>query len=234
MDPVISTGRGATGVCQAPGMARDLAPLVSPTHTAVLTMELQRGVVGDEALFPALVDRVVEVGLIERVATLCAAARTAGVRVVHCTMVGRPDGAGQTVNCKVFALDRKLSAERGRSATQAGTPGADLVVELAGHAEDIEVSRIHGMTPFTSTSLDQILRNLGVTTVIATGVSVNLGIIGMSMSAVDLGYQVVLPRDAVAGVPADYADAVIDNSLALLTTLTTVDDVLAAWAPQRD
>ena len=40
------------------------------------------------------------------------------------------------------------------------------------------VSRLHGMTPFTSTSLDQILRNLGIRTVVATGVSVNLGVIG--------------------------------------------------------
>ena len=37
------------------------------------------------------------------------------------------------------------------------------------------------MTPFTSTSLDQILRNLGIRTVVATGVSVNLGVFGMAL-----------------------------------------------------
>jgi hypothetical protein len=40
---------------------------------------------------------------------------------------------------------------------------------------------------------------------------------------------VVIPRDAVAGIPADYADAVIDNTLSLLATITTTDDLLEAW-----
>jgi len=48
---------------------------------------------------------------------------------------------------------------------------------------------------------------------------------------VNLGYQVVLPRDAVAGIPQEYADAVIDGTLALLATVTTTDEVLAAWEP---
>ena len=37
-------------------------------------------------------------------------------------------------------------------------------------------------------------------------------------------------RDAVAGVPTDYGQAVIDNSLALLATVTTTDDLLEEWS----
>jgi nicotinamidase-related amidase len=110
-----------------------------------------------------------------------------------------------------------------------GTPGAELVPGLE-DPRDIVVPRLHGMTPFTSTSLDQILRNLGIRTVIATGVSVNLGVFGMAMTAMDVGYQVVIPRDAVAGVPREYADAVLDNSLALIATITTTDRIVEAWA----
>jgi hypothetical protein len=33
----------------------------------------------------------------------------------------------------------------------------------------------------------------------------------------------------VCGVPTEYADAVIDNSLSLLATVATADDVIAAW-----
>jgi hypothetical protein len=40
---------------------------------------------------------------------------------------------------------------------------------------------------------------------------------------------VVVPRDAVAGIPADYAAAVIDNTLSLLATVTTTDELLEAW-----
>ena len=79
------------------------------------------------------------------------------------------------------------------------------------------------------TDLDPVLRNLGVTTIVGVGVSVNVAIPSMTMDAVNAAYQVVLPRDAIAGIPRDYADAVIDNTLSLLATVTTTDDVLAVW-----
>jgi nicotinamidase-related amidase len=220
---------------KAESMAREesrerayLRRVADPAATAVLTMELQNGIVGEEALFPLLVEEVGRLGILDNVSRICGAARQRGARVVHCTKVTRPDGAGQALNCKVFALSAKLRAERGRDATEVGTAGARLVEGLL-DPRDFEVSRLHGMTPFTSTSLDQILRNLGVRTVIATGVSVNLGIFGMSLSAVDLGYQVVIARDAVAGVPAAYAQSVIDQSLSLIATVVTTEDILAVW-----
>jgi nicotinamidase-related amidase len=50
------------------------------------------------------------------------------------------------------------------------------------------------------------------------------------MDAVNAGYQVVLPRDAVAGVPREYANAIIDNTLSLLATIVTTDAVIGAWS----
>jgi nicotinamidase-related amidase len=191
-------------------------------------MELQEGVVGSGALFPALVDEVQRRGVVVAVRRLCDAARDSGAPVVHCTAVTRSDGVGGAENCKVFALNARLRRERGTTPTQLGTPGAELVEGLE-DPRDIVVSRLHGMTPFTSTALDQILRNLGVRTVVITGVSVNLGVIGAALTAVDLGYQVVVVRDGVAGVPADYAQAVMDNSVSLIATLVDTDDVLAVW-----
>ena len=86
------------------------------------------------------------------------------------------------------------------------------------------------MSPFVGTSLDQTLRNLGVTTVVAAGVSLNVGVMGLVINAVDYGYQVVLAGDAVAGIPADYGDAVMHNTMAFLTTMVTVDDIVARWS----
>ena len=206
-----------------------LRSVLDPAATAVLTMELQEGVVGTGALLPALVAEVTASGLLERVRGLCDGARRAGARVVHCTAVSRPDGAAANTNCKIFALNARVRREQGAGPTDIGTPGAALVGGLS-DPRDIEVPRLTGMSPFTATSLDQILRNLGVRTVVATGVSVNVGIFGLVMTAVDLGYQVVLPRDAVVGVPADYAETVIDNSLAMLATVTTTEEMLAAWS----
>lgn len=207
-------------------MPVDLRSLVDPASTAVLTMELQRGVTGDLSAMPELAAEVRASGLLDNVARLCAAARAAGARVVHCTAVYRADGLGSKANSRIQAASRKLNQER----LAIGSPGAEVMPEIGPQPSDIEVARIHGMTPFTSTSLDQILRNMGITTIIATGNSVNIGVLGLVLTGVDLGYQVVVPRDAVAGVPKEYADAVLENTIGLLATVCTTDDIIAAWA----
>ncbi|MBX6768842.1 MAG: isochorismatase family protein, partial [Actinomadura rubrobrunea] len=78
-------------------------------------------------------------------------------------------------------------------------------------------------------SLDQTLRSLGVRTVVALGVSLNLGIPGLCLEAVNLGYRVVVVTDAVAGAPADYGDAVMARTVALLAARATSTDLAAAW-----
>ena len=206
-----------------------LAGLVVPDTTAVLTMELQNGVVGTGALMAALVEEVERVGVRPTAGRLCTAARDRGIQVVHCVAENRPDGRGATDNCKVFAMNNRLRRETGSTPIDQRTDGAKLVAELGPDDRDIVVARIHGLTPFTQTSLDQILRNMSIRTLVVTGVSVNLGIFGTVMSAVDLGYNVIIVRDGVCGVPREYAEAVLENSLSLLATIATADDVIAAW-----
>jgi hypothetical protein len=70
---------------------------------------------------------------------------------------------------------------------------------------------------------------LGELKFIGVGVSVNVGMLNLAMDAVNGCYLFVLPRDCVAGVPADYADAVLDNTLALIATITTSAEIMAAW-----
>ena len=206
-----------------------LARLTEPATTAILTMELQNGIVGSGALLPALVNAVAECGLLAVAGSVCSAARGAGVRVVHCTMEERSDWAGFVENCKLSVLSAKQRRANGCSPIEVGSFGAQSVPELNVQPSDIVVARMTGMTPFTSTSLDQILRNMGIKTVVVMGVSVNIGVMGTVLSAVDLGYQVVIVRDAVAGVPAAYAQAAIDNSLSMISTVATAKEILACW-----
>ena len=206
-----------------------LTGLLVPETTAVLTMELQNGVVGTGALMKALVDEVDRVGVRATAGRLCEAARDRGIQVVHCVAENRGDGRGAADNCKVFAMNNRLRRETGLTPIDQGTDGAKLVSELGPDDRDIVVPRIHGLTPFTQTSLDQILRNLSIRTLVVTGVSVNMGIFGTVMSAVDLGYNVIIVRDGVCGVPREYSDAVLENSLSLLATIASADDVIGAW-----
>jgi nicotinamidase-related amidase len=104
------------------------------------------------------------------------------------------------------------------------------VAVLAPLAGEWVVTRWHGITPFHGTELDSLLRNLGVRTVVATGVSVNVGILGLVIEAVNAGYQVVIPREAVAGTPDEYVEAVMEHTLRLLATLAPVEQVVGVWS----
>lgn len=203
----------------------ELAELLDPASTAVLTMELQRGVSGDLAALPHLRDAAAAIDLSARAGRICVAAREAGATVVHCTAEFRPDRKGSASNARILAASAELNGDR----LDRGQPGAELVPEVGPESSDVVVARTHGLTPFVATELDQVLRNCGVRTVVAVGNSINIGILGLVLVAVDLGYQVVVPRDAVVGVPAEYGEAVLDNTISLLATLTTTDELVGAW-----
>ncbi|MFM8482144.1 MAG: hypothetical protein ACKOBT_02190 [Actinomycetota bacterium] len=68
-----------------------LRTLVNGGHAAVLTMELQEGVVGREALMQSLVEAVDAGGLRRIAGEVCAEARRRNVSVVHC-VAGVPIG----------------------------------------------------------------------------------------------------------------------------------------------
>ena len=204
-------------------MPIDLADLVLPARTAVITQECQGAIVGPSAGLRELAEEA-QREAVPNIARLLPAARAAGAQVVHCLAHRRPDGRGGNRNARLLAGVASLGIDMAP-----GTPGGSVVPELGPEPSDLVLARLHGLGPMGGTDLDPILRNLGVTTIVATGVSVNVAIINLVMDAVNLGYQVVVPRDAVAGVPAQYADAVIDGTLALLATITTTDALIAAW-----
>ena len=143
---------------------------------------------------------------------------------MHCLALRRPDGRGANTNARLFG-----ATTQARHRPAARQPAATSLPELGPEPTDIVLTRLHGIGPMGGTDLDAVLRNLGVTTIVGVGVSVNVAIPNFVMDAVNLGYRFVLARDAVAGVPADYADAVIDNTLSLLATVTTTDEVLSRW-----
>jgi nicotinamidase-related amidase len=205
-------------------VAIDLAELAGPGHTALLVMEMQRGVVGDLAKFPELVKSCAERGVVGNAARAAAAARASGVRVIQCTAAFRADRAGSHTDNAPFIKGLLRDPQH----MLEGTGAIEVLPELA-DPSDLEARRYHGFSPFTGTSLDQTLRSLNVRTVVGVGVSLNMAIPGLCLEAVNLGYRVVVLTDAVAGMPAEYGDAVMTNTISLLAARVTTDDLIAAW-----
>jgi nicotinamidase-related amidase len=204
-------------------MPIDLSEMLEPASTAVVTMEVQRSTVGDLTSLPDLRHAAEDEGVLPRIKTLLVSARQAGVRVVHCT-VGSSQVPGIAPNYPGAAAIAK------RTGGAAPDPGAaDPVPGIGPAPGDLVMSRHHGVSPFTGTDLDALLRRLGVRTLVACGVSLNVGILGLTIEAVGLGYRVAVATDAVVGVPVEYGRAVIENSLPFIATRLTVSQLATVW-----
>jgi nicotinamidase-related amidase len=204
-------------------MPLDLAQLVSPRHTAIVTSEIQRGVIGDLSTLPELAKQGREI--LPNVARLVEGARGAGAEVIHCIAERRADDKGMNRNARMFAY-----MARAEPKLLPGSPATEIVPEVKLAASDVVLARLHGLSPFSGTELDFVLRNLEITTVVAVGVSVNIAIQNLTFDCVNAGYQVVIPVDAVAGTPRSYVEQVFEHTLRNVATLVTTDDLLRAWS----
>jgi nicotinamidase-related amidase len=208
-------------------MAPELSELVEPSHTALLVLECQRGVVGDLSGLPELAAEAAPV--LAKIDALASTARQAGLRIVHCTAERRADGLGANSNTRLFE-----HMARARNPLLTGSQAAQIVPEIRVADGDLVLPRLHGLSPFHGTELDAILRNQQVTTVIATGVSVNVAVQNLTFDAVNASYQVVIPRDAVAGFPGAYVDAVFEHTLRALATIVEASELIETWESNAD
>ncbi|MFF9914000.1 cysteine hydrolase [Streptomyces sp. NPDC013457] len=201
---------------------------LEPSGTVLLTVECQQGVVGEESALPELATAARASGALANVARLVAAAHEADVQVMHAVAERRPDGRGANSNARLFRAAARLPVQqhRGSAAVRIAEP-----IEVAD--QDIVVRRLHGLSPVAGTDVDPLLRNLGCRTLVVTGVSANVAIPNAVFDAVNLGYTVVVPGDAIAGVPADYTPAMIRHTLALVSTVATTEEVLRCWKSPR-
>ena len=177
-----------------------LAEIAAKGKAAILTMEMQRGVIGDLAVIRALADVVSSEGIPKRLGQLVDGARRVGVPIVHCRAAFRRDRKGSFFN--VPLVNRMLEDP---NYLVLGEPAADVIPELGPAPGDLDTVRTHGMSPFHGTNLDMSLRSLGVETVVATGVSLNVGIPGVVIEAPPhpqvVGPPVNPPGHVLAGGP---------------------------------
>jgi nicotinamidase-related amidase len=189
---------------------------------ALIISELQRGVVGPETLFPALAQQVAQRGVLAKTAALADAFRAAGLPVVHCHVVHRPDFAGVTLNSLVMVHSRKT----GRMVE--GDVAVEPMAEVAPQKSDFVCRRGAGLTPFYDNSLDLTLRALGVTTVVICGVSSDVAIPGTALGAVERLYQTLVAEDCVAGSSAESHNFMMKEFLRLIATVSSSAQIVDA------
>ncbi|MER7571763.1 cysteine hydrolase [Streptomyces sp. NPDC126514] len=205
-----------------------LREVLDPATAVLLTVECQQGVVGPDSALPELAEEARSSGALTNVARLVEGAHARGLQVIHAIAERRPDGRGANRNARLFRAAERLPVQQ-----LSGTTAVRVAAPIEVTEEDLVVRRLHGLSPLHGTEVDALLRNLGCRTLVVTGVSANVAIPNAVFDAVNRGYTVVVPTDAIAGVPSEYTPAMIRNTLALVATLTTTAELLAALRVRR-
>jgi nicotinamidase-related amidase len=172
---------------------------------ALVVIDLQKGIVPADADHPFA-------AVVRRSARLAEAFRERGLPVVLVNVTGQPGG-------------RTDRSRPGRGA--AFPPGwADLVDELTAQPTDHLITK-RRRNAFHDTGLDTLLRDLGVTQVVLTGISTSSGVESTARAAYDHGYHVVLPTDAMADPDADAHRNSVERIFPKTGETTTTAEVVA-------
>jgi len=194
-----------------PDMARPL-PSLDPATTAVVLIDLQRGIVGMQTHPRPSAD------VVQNASRLIGAARARGTLVVLVHVSFAADGAD--------AL--RPDTDESLPAGQRPPDWDHFVDEVRPARGDIVVTK-HQWGAFYGTDLDLQLRRRGRRTIILGGISTNIGVESTARDAYERGYQLILVEDAMASMRAEDHAASVTRIFPRIGRVTTTDGVLAAW-----
>ena len=191
---------------------------IDPANSALLLQDLQNELLkGDRPVVPLNGEQ-----LIANCRKLLVKAREVGMPVVHVRVSRRPDLKD--------APRPPLGASGGTTGAPSlieGTPGSEVVAELAPEPDDVVITK-HTTSPFNTTDIEVYLRRFGVTTLILTGYSTTGVVEGSLRDARDKDYDCVVVRDCCAAGTLLEHDTCMDVVFPRMAWVAGVDEVIAA------
>lgn len=153
---------------------------------ALLLVDLQHGTCGDAQPRPRPdFDRRFRAVTLPAAMRALALARAAGLEVIH-TVIADLTADGR---------DRSLDYKRCGMGFPPGSRAAQVIPELLPLADELVLPK-SSSSPFSSTSLDYLLRNIGIRTLVVAGLLTDQCIDHTVKDAADRGYRVVCLTDA--------------------------------------
>jgi len=203
-----------------------MTDLVLPVDRAALCLvEMQNDIVhesniGERGLGGVLAKQVAKRGIIAKLVALTAAARARGVPVLYINFCGKPGFPRPNTRL------HRLSGSKPRLVE--GTWGVKVHEALTPEPQDFVLERTVGVDGSYGTQLYPVLRQLGRTTMLMTGVSTNLAVEGIVRASVNRGFDMIVVEDCCASYPDEWHRFSVENIMPLLATVTSSDAVLAA------
>lgn len=209
----------------------ELGELVDPSRAALVIIDMQRDFVEPGFAFDRLgVDLSMYPPVRARIAALLAAARSAGVLVVHVQMTSLPGGRSESPAQLRFNLRLQRQGDivgRRFRFTEQGDAGHEFVSELAPLPGELVVPKWRS-SGFWGTGLDLLLRSNGVETVVIAGCTTEGCVESTARDALFNDYYVVIVEDGVGSDDRAQHDA----SMLLMRhrfDIATVAGVEASW-----
>ena len=172
---------------------------IDPRHAALLTVDVQNYTARcDGGEYRDLADRDVEERFafffdtferttLPNLQQLQAACRKGGIEVLYTVIESlTKDGRDRSLDYKISGLH-----------VPKGSWGARVIDAIVPAADEIVIPKTSS-SPFMSTNIDYVLRNLGVRSLILAGILTDQCIDSAARDACDLGYLVTIATDACA------------------------------------
>ena len=122
-----------------------------------------------------------------------------------------------------------LALIKENKAFRAGSPGSEIIPELANYGERVKtVPGKRGLNAFSNTTLEDTLSSQGVTTVVLAGAVTSVCIDSTARSAIDRGYRVTVLSDCTAGRSDVEQNFYCDTIFPLYANVCTTEEFLAS------
>ena len=164
-------------------------------------------------------------GTIPNVSRLADAFRTSRRPIIYLAHVLKPDYSDAQI--PYWRIDRSPGGNR--TFIVEGTWGAQIVDDLEPReGEHLIVKK--GFGGFSNTPLDTVLRNMGVTTCVVSGVTTCVCVSTTIRGGVDHNYRMILVEDAVAEVSRETHEAELKTMGRVFADVKMTDEVVAMLA----
>ena len=196
---------------------------INRQHTALLAMDFENDIIHPDGAFKGFgfAKMVAETNVLDKSAQLLAAGRSAGITIIYVSVKFRPGYPERPANAGLW------QGLHGATALVEGTWGSEIHEKLTPQAGEPIVTK-RGVSAFTASDLDQILRTKRIGTLILAGVATNFVVEGTARQACDLGYDTIVVGDCCASVSQEAHDASLTVALPFLCTISTLEEVSAA------